>query len=290
MLALGACSTAAPAQQGDDASAALDAAALGDVVLDAPCSAPVADRPEGGTCVLGATGSVTDLTGAPLGGLVMTVCGSECFGTKSDATGHFAVGVGMFLATENYAVHADGRPDHAVDYLRLGPDAPSVIEVTMRLPLLPASTVQLPADGAAASSITQGDLTLLVPDGTKFDLDIEDYGTTVGRTLRVAAVSLADAPPYASSAHVAAIYALAPSSAKPSKPLGVRLINSAKLPASAAVELLVLGDDYFSLPPSVGVLSVAAAAHVSTDGATIATDSGEGISELTWLGVRLKGN
>jgi hypothetical protein len=55
------------------------------------------------------------------------------------------------------------------------------------------------------------------------------------------------------------------------------------------VELLVLGDDYFSIPPSVGVFGVAAAAHVSPDGLTIQTDVGEGIRELTWLGVRRKG-
>jgi hypothetical protein len=71
--------------------------------------------------------------------------------------------------------------------------------------------------------------------------------------------------------------------------MGVALKNSAGLPASAAVDILVLGDDYFSTPPNVGLLSVGAAAHVSTDGTTIQTDPGEGISELTWLGVRRKG-
>jgi hypothetical protein len=71
--------------------------------------------------------------------------------------------------------------------------------------------------------------------------------------------------------------------------MGVTLKNSAGLAASAAVDLMVLGDDYMSTPPSVGVLAVAASAHVSADGQTIQTDPGEGISELTWLGVRLKG-
>jgi hypothetical protein len=68
--------------------------------------------------------------------------------------------------------------------------------------------------------------------------------------------------------------------------MGVTLKNSASLPASAPVELLVLGDDYSSTPPSVGILSVQATGHVSADGQTIQTDPGQGINELTWLAVR----
>ncbi len=51
----------------------------------------------------------------------------------------------------------------------------------------------------------------------------------------------------------------------------------------------MLSDDYFSNPPAVGLLVLAAAAHVSADGATIQTDPGEGIDEITWLAVRQKG-
>jgi hypothetical protein len=157
----------------------------------------------------------------------------------------------------------------------------------MRLPTLPPSNVLLPPDGAPASSVTVGDLTLLVADGTTFDLDIEDFANgNAGRTLRVAAVPLASAPSYATAANVDAIYALAPSGTVPSVKVGVILKNSAALPASSAVELLVLGDDYFSTPPNVGTLAVAASAHVSADGQTIQTDPGEGIGKITWLAVR----
>ncbi len=228
----------------------------------------------------------------------MTLCGNQCYGGRSGKGGAFDISpVGDFLDTENYAIHADGRPDHAVDYVRLTKGEPPVITVTMRLPTLPPSSVLLPSDLAPASSVTQGDLTLSIPDGTFFDLDVEDFGTTEGRTLRVAQVPLSDAPPHAVAAKVDAIYALAPSGAKAKLTnslgallkMGVALKNSAGLPASAAVDILVLGDDYFSTPPNVGLLSVGAAAHVSTDGTTIQTDPGEGISELTWLGVRRKG-
>ena len=256
----------------------------------APCSAPPDKRPDGGTCVLEATGTVYDLAGTALPDLVMTMCSpAVCYGTRADDAGVYAVPVGDFLLTQEYAVHADGRPDHAVDYFRLGPSEPQVIKVDMHLPTLPPSTVSLPPDGAPAGTVTVGDVTLQVAAGTTFDLDIEDFGTDAGRIFRVAPVALTDAPAYAAANNVDAIYALAPSGAKPSQPMGVLLRNAAALPASAAVDILVLSDDYFTDPPSVGTLVLAAAAHVSADGATIQTDPGEGIGEITWLAVRRKG-
>jgi hypothetical protein len=253
-----------------------------------PCTEPPDARPEGATCVLEATGNIEDLSGAPLDKIVMTLCGSQCYGTQSSANGAYVIApVGAYLPTQNYAIHADGRPDHAVDYFRLTANEPSVITTTMRLPALPPSSVLLPPDGAPASSVTVGDLTLVIADGTTFDLDIEDFSNgDAGRALRVAAVPLASAPSYATAANVDAIYALAPSGAVPSVKMGVVLKNGAALPASAAVDLLVLGDDYFSTPPNVGTLAVAAAAHVSADGQTIQTDPGEGIAKITWLAVR----
>jgi hypothetical protein len=280
---------------GADASApSVDAGAIPTSCVDTGEATP-----PGSTCVLEAKGKVEDLSGAPLDQLPMTFCGGTCFGTKSNASGAYAIPVGISVPTEDYALHADGRPDHAVDYLRFTANEPSVISVTMHLPTLPPSHVQLPSDGAPASSVTVGDLTLLVADGTYFDLNVEDFGTATGRVLRVASVPLASAPAYAAQANVDAIYALAPSGAfsrpdlKPGEQalvkMGVSLKNSAQLPASAAVDFLVLGDDYESTPPTVGVLAVAASGHVSADGQTITTDTGEGISELTWLAVRRKG-
>jgi len=280
-LTTSACSASEAAPGGRTEDAGVDA---GDII---PCTDPPDALPEGAACILEAKGSVEELSGAPLAKLVMTLCGSQCYGTQSDDGGAYTIApIGAFLPTQNYAIHADGRPDHAVDYLRLTADEPSVITATMHLPTLPPSAVALPPDGAPASSVTVGDLTLLVADGTTFDLDIEDFGTAAGRILRVASVPLASAPAYAIAANVAAVYAIAPSGATPSVKMGVILKNSAALPASAAVEFMVLGDNYFSTPPNVGLLAVEATGHVSADGQTIQTDTGEGIDELTWLAVR----
>jgi hypothetical protein len=297
VLALASACGASANSPGEDAGAPLVTAAG---AVPTSCDDPPDARPAGATCVLEAKGMVQDLSGAPLDKLVMTFCGGQCYGTQSDSSGAYSIPIGTYLPTEDYAMHADGRPDHAVDYRRFSANEPPVISATMRLPTLPPSTVQLPPDGSPASSVTVGDLTLLIPDNTMFDLDIEDFGTATGRILRVASVPLASAPSYATAANVDAIYAIAPSSAK-SRPdvdggaeslvnMGVSLKNSAGLPASAAIDFLVLGDDYSSTPPNVGILSVVASGHVSADGKTIDTDPGEGISELTWLAVRRKGN
>jgi hypothetical protein len=240
--------------------------------------------------VLEATGTVEDLSGTPLPDLVMTMCSPVvCYGGRADDAGVYDLPIGDFLDTSLYAVHADGRPDHAVDYDRLGPDEPEIISVNMRIPTLPPSTISLPPDGADASTVTVGDVTFQIAAGTTFDLDVEDFGTTAGRILRVASVPLASAPSYAAANDVDAIYAMAPSGATPSLPMGVSLRNAANLPASAAVDLLVLSDDYFSSPPAVGTLVLQATAHVSADGTTIQTDPGQGITEITWLAVRQNG-
>jgi hypothetical protein len=268
---------------GSTAEAAASEGGAGDIPTT--CSNDSDAIPAGATCVLEVKGYVQDLSsGVPLSHVPMAVCGYQCFGAPSDSTGAYAIGVGLFLPTGDYALHANGRPDHADDYLRLAPNEPPVIDVTMRIPALPRSNVNLPPDGAPASSVTVGDLTLVVPGNTTFDLSIEDYMVT--RALRVASVPLASAPSYAAAANVRAIYALAPSGCIPTNPLGVILKNSAGLPASSAVEFLVLSDDYGGVPPTVGLLQVQATGHVSADAATIQTDPGQGIRELTWLAIR----
>jgi hypothetical protein len=277
-----------------DAAVASDATSVGDDAGEeaaAPCSAPPSMRPEGGTCVLEATGTVEDLSGTHLPHLVMTMCSpAVCYGSQSDDAGVYTISIGDFIDTAEYAVHADGRPDHAVDYHRLTAGQPQVIDVDMHIPTLPPSTTSLPADDAGvATSVTVGDVTLQVAAGTTFDLDVEDYGIAAGRLFRNVLVPLASAPSYAAANNVAAIYAMAPSGATPSMPMGVVLRNAAALPASAGVDFLVLSDDYFDNPPTVGELLVQATGHVSADGTTIATDPGQGISEITWLAVRLNG-
>ncbi len=245
--------------------------------------------------MLEARGSVTDVPGTPLNDLVVTFCGNTCYGSRTDATGHFVIPIGNFLNREDYALHVDGRPDHVTTYLRFDKGDAQVIDLAapFRLPLLPTVGTVLPADGAPASTAMSGGVTLAIAGGTTFDLDIADFDKgDSGRKFRAVNVQLEIAPPFASLAKVDAVYALAPSGATASAKMGVTLPNPsvATMPAGAAVDVLVLGDDYLSSPPTVGILAVAAAARVSADGQSIATDPGEGITKITWMAVRKRGN
>ena len=180
----------------------------------------------------------------------MTMCSpAVCYGSQSDDAGVYTIPIGDFIDTAEYAVHADGRPDHAVDYHRLTAGEPQLIDVDMHIPTLPPSTVSLPADDAgAASSVTVGDVTLQVAAGTTFDLDVEDYGIAAGRLFRNVLVPLASAPSYAAANDVAAIYAMAPSGATPSLADGRRPPERRGPPRLRGVDFLVLSDDYFDTP------------------------------------------
>ncbi len=293
LLGVAGCTTSAPVKVADSGAAPLDASSNADGQGASACSAPAEQRPPGATCVLSVKGTVTDFDSVPLPDVVVTFCGQQCYGTRSDEKGAFSVTVGDFVNRENYAIHADGRPDHAVDYYRLAKgDADTIVlDAPIRLPRLPEGGPVLPEDHAPASSITNGDLTLGIAADTTFELDIADFGKgDTNRTLRVAAVALTMVPTSALTAKLDAVYALAPSSAKASKPMSVTLKNAFELKAGTEVELLVLSDDYFfTTPPTVGIYQVAATGRVSSDGKVIETDPGQGISLITWLGVRQKG-
>jgi hypothetical protein len=253
------------------------------------CSAP-ADAADA-ACVLHVDGVVTDLAGAPVPHAAVSMCSRVCYGAAADIDGRFSIAVGDFLRSTDYALHVSGRPEFADVYAKVPVPANGAIAFSapLRVPQLPAAGPALPASAGPASQITSGDLTLDVPLGATFTLDVADVAMGArGRELRLARVPVDAMPDFARGVpKVAALYALAPPGATSSAPLGVHLANAAGLPASAAVEIYVLDDDYRPLPPTAGTARLAANAHVSADGRTIDTDLGEGISSLTWLLVRL---
>ena len=118
-----------------------------------------------------------------------------------------------------------------------------------------------------------------------------------GHQFRVTKVPVADAPPFAKDSKVLALFALSPYSSKiidgptpggkPRK-AAVSVVNPdvTKLPAGSAVEFIAVGDRLLGDPFTGGLLLVVAKGKVSSDGTKIDTDAGEGLSVLTWLGVR----
>ncbi len=241
-------------------------------------------------CVLHVDGRVIDLAGSPVRRPVVSMCSRECYGAAGADDGTFSIPIGALLRASDYALHVSGRPDFADVYSKVPPADKGAIALgaAIILPALPSTGPALPDAAATATTIVSGDLTLDVPAGATFQLDVGDVALgDRGRQLRVARVPLDATPEFARAlTGVVGLYALAPPGAASSLPLAVHLPNAASLPPSSAVDLFVLDDDYRPMPPTAGTARLAAKAHVSADGRTIDTDVGAGIANLTWLVVR----
>lgn len=284
--------TASDTGAASDAGAARDVydGSLDDVDLPPEDVPPCAVRPDaaGVTCVLQVRGSARDDTGAPLGDHVITVCGPACFVTRTAPDGSFVTPVGDFLDPSIYTVLVHGRPDHASLYVALAPVVDRV--ATFAEPLVVPRYTQsgeLFPDPARGGSVTAGDVTLTVPAGAMLEFDLEDALLgDLGRRFRVVSVPIDRAPRFARDAGLVALWALAPFNLLASPKLAVRVANRTGMAPNAAVDFVVMGQEGLVAPLTAGRAIVAAAGHVSADGMSITTDPGEGISYVTWLGVR----
>jgi hypothetical protein len=239
------------------------------------------------SCVREVRGRVLEESGAAVGGLTITVCGAVCFGATSAADGSFVVPVGVELVEDAYALLVHGRPDHASTVLRLPASPPELVsfDEAIQLARFVPTGQTIPADGAAAQTLTAGSLTLEVPAETTWELDPEDVALDDARPAFLAVeVSGAAVPAFAHEA--AYVFALGPFQARPSRPLGVRVANTRGLPAGSSVELVVMDDDLYFEPNTGGLPRVVGQGHVSADGATITSDPDRGLDVLTWLAIR----
>lgn len=278
-----------------------------------PCSEPVDERPPESVCVKHVIGKVTDLTGKPFPmtkdregvshGVSISVCGNTCFYGETIADGSFDAIVGRFLPIDTFALLVHARPDHASVYITLPkPDASDVITMgdPIKLPDLPATGPLITnGDGKPSSAtITSGDISLTFPTGLQIDRDIEDIALDTlndkGKTLRTVRVPLTDVPPFAKDQNLVALWALSPFDAKftdgktTKMKAAVSIANpdKAKLTPGMKVDFIVQGDELTGTPFTGGKAIRAAQGVVSTDGNTIASNSGEGCAYITWLGVR----
>ena len=267
-----------PADLGGDLAATADLARV-------PCSDP--DPKPGSVCPLDVTGAFATESGqaqSALADRVVSVCAGLCFFGGSDASGVFAVHVDSHIVLADYAFEVHGRPDAATYYAPLPSGTAPALAYTspLTLPLLPATGTAIPED-AAAHTVSSGGLTLTLLAGTKVQFSVEDFGVDHGHELRVRSFALPTTLPFIDpNKQPAALYALAPFEAAFSQKVALTLNNTAALPAGAAVQVKVMRGLVNDTPPA-GRFDDAALAHVSSNGATISTDPGEGIRELTWI-------
>lgn len=298
LLSLAACASSPPAPDAaaSDVPRATDApredrvdAAMGEDA-EAPCARPPAERPANSVCVREVRGQVLDTDGAPRVDVPVTVCGPVCWLGRTGADGRFSVSVGDFVPTAIYSVLAHARPDHATVYVPMpdavGPGDIITLAEPLRVPRYMVTGDVVDGDAGVARA---GMVTVRVPPDARLELDLEDFKLgELGRRLRVAQVPVDRAPPFAREGRAQAVWALAPFALTSTRPLGLRLPNTLGLPAGTAVDLVMMGGDI--LPPlsNAGRAVAAARGAVTPDGMFVETLPGEGVSKLTWVGVRAR--
>lgn len=279
LLGLGLSCTAEPTSEAPRDAAAPDA---GPVVCGPPPGGVSSDTAR---CVRRVEGRLSDDRGAPVPDLTVTVCGLVCFAALSDTGGNFSVPVDAFLPEGGYAVTANGRPTFGGIYTRLPAGAEGTVRLAepVVLPRFEAEAPLLPGD-AVGGVVRAGPLTLEIPEGTTWDLELEDLTDPVeGRKLRVARVNEESRRP-AFAKGAAIVLALGPFKAKPSKPVPVTISTDA-LPKGTAVDFVVMTDDGLAAKNDAGLGRAVARGRVSDDGKAVRTDPGQGIDRLTWLAV-----
>ncbi|MCB9583728.1 MAG: hypothetical protein H6717_42240 [Polyangiaceae bacterium] len=254
-----------------------------------------------GVCVTQVTGSLMDESGAAVTNAPVSVCGDICYYGQSDGSGAFEVDVKAHIDLSAYFLLVHARPEKAGFYYKLPTDAPdTLVDAGSRLVLtLPASGSELSVSGsgAPAQSATSGDVTLDVPDGVDVKLDVEDVTAgPIGAEFRVLTVPDDERDTFVDpSLNVLALYAVAPfeatflekGSKTPAK-ASLTFTNTTGLAADTPVELLTMGSYYVDQNLAPGAFGPAATGHVSSDGASITLDPGEGVTYLTWFALREK--
>jgi hypothetical protein len=275
--------------QGSDATTSGDA-----------CPPGSGDPSPDAICVRSVTGRFLDEAGDPVEeGLLVTACGqAQCDPGNTDANGRFDIPVNIHLVPEEYSVLAHGRPDFGAFYFQLPPESgPDVDMGDLRRLAMPSSGPSIVVDrmGSPAQSLTSGEVTLLIPDGTFVRVDVEsatfgDAGKQF-RALRVPDALLDEM--IDPDLHAFALYGFEPFEAQFEVPvektlLDVRLSfeNTSGLAAGARVELLALGSYVHPDWVKPAVFEPVATGSVTEDGARIELDPGEGVTYLTWVALR----
>ncbi len=274
----------APSATPVDAGASTDT----DTGDDTFCTPTPGTPGPGEACVARVHGVVHDQDDHPLAGLPITFCGPACTYAMTAADGSFTIVAGLRLDPAIYTLQVHGRPDHASLYVPAATLVDGVIDfgAAVRVPVYTDLGPALP-DPVRGGSVTAGDVTLTAPPGGDFEYSPEDLELgALGTRLRVATVPMDRAPAGAVTAGVVALWALGPFDMTSTRTLAVSLANRASLPAGAAVDLVGLGNSVYTPPLNGGRWIVVATAHVTADGTAITTDAGQGLTTLTWLGVR----
>jgi hypothetical protein len=253
-------------------------------------------------CILHVDGKAIDAQNKPITDhTLVSACGpAQCNPGYTSPTGNFVIPVALHINPDIYSAQVHVRVDKAAFYYALpkGAKGPAVDLGNLRVLDMPAMGPKLNVDrkGVPAQTVTNGDVTLDVPDGTYVRLDIEsNLAGEHGKEFRALTIPSNFLPEFAdASLGIKAMYALEPFECSFETPgaqamqVKVRLsfANALKLAAGAAVDVLALGTYIYPDWITPAAFEKVATAHVSADGSKIEFDKDEGLPYLTWVALR----
>ena len=227
-------------------------------------------------------GSAVTVDGSPVANEQIQVCGINlCLFGDTDADGNVTVTQGSDPLDVPLFKIGDGLVRAKIGFPL--PDVGGTVEVV-------GTTLELGDSGTAIASGAVADadgIVLTVAADGLVGLNELDYSDPGEDTFRAALVPADSLDAVAPGQDFLAIVGLGPHETIFCPPAALEIPNDAGLEPGAAVELVQQGletGQYFTL---YGEWERVALGHVSEDGATIATDDGEGIPILSTIGIRL---
>lgn len=268
----------------------------------APCSGN--DSSAGAICVERVRGRVVDEEGEPVPDLPVTVCGSVCYRGVTDNAGVFAVEIGDFILVSEYSVQAHGSPHRSTFYHPMPETLPTgeaevgdlkVVDLPTDGDLL-LSKLDLDGDVSPAQSVTSGEVSLSIAEGTVVRLSVADsLADEEGRRFRARSLDEQLFAEFVPGADFSRIYALGPFEAAFKGPspddqveVSLTIENVDDFAPGQEVPVFALGTYLDSEWLTPGAFEEIGISVVSEDGSELVLSSagpGQGLRHLTWLAV-----
>ncbi|MDP3277392.1 MAG: hypothetical protein Q8Q09_19550 [Deltaproteobacteria bacterium] len=252
------------------------------------CTETLGDESPRLLCVQRVSGRVTDLAGQPIAGATLTLCGAgRCIDVQVSATGTFDHALNGRMDPAVFAVHGEvlAQP-YAIVYATL-PNVQRGIaryEEPIRLPSLSTAGTPIVSGVSSGTTLTAGDVSLTVAAGTRLTPSFADEGRML--SFRALGVARYQGPAFAQTTPLDALYALGPAALTSSTPMRLSIRNRAELPANTRVEFITMGHELESDRFDAGFAKVLGTGRVTADGQRIESDTGVGLRELYWVGIR----
>jgi hypothetical protein len=227
--------------------------------------------------------TVVDPDGAPVNGINVQVCGLDLCVAISDTDASGAASLSGQGDVRHPAFKYGVGRDYARFAFLIGPEADQDIGEQRTIPLPAAGDPLEPGTDPASAGVTlhlPGTMTDIQPDPFDFDTDAL-------RSFRAAETPIDQAPDAVDpSLGLERVIALSPVGTELCPAPGMTIDNTLGWDPDTAVEVYLHGVEVAEDWAPYGGWVMVATAHVTSDGASIETDDGEGLPILSVIGLR----